>query len=123
MLISTESKTKLISSNIYSVENCSTNDCQNVMSCTKPDFVREFKCSYCGKTFLRKFLLQQHFRVHTGERPYVCQICKKAFTQPGHLKKHSMIHSGERPYKCQFCEYSSIEFYTLRKHISMKHSM
>ncbi|XP_049513881.1 zinc finger protein 501-like [Dermacentor silvarum] len=45
--------------------------------------IREYphKCSYCRKMFQKKFHLDNHIRVHTGERPFGCHLCPMTFTQ------------------------------------------
>ena len=45
-------------------------------------------CSICGYQSDRKANLEQHLRVHTGERPFKCELCSKAFTQRSTLKRH-----------------------------------
>ena len=35
-----------------------------------------------------------------GERPYKCSQCFKTFRKKVHLNQHCRIHSGERPYGC-----------------------
>uniref|UniRef100_A0A7S3J2Q3 C2H2-type domain-containing protein n=1 Tax=Euplotes harpa TaxID=151035 RepID=A0A7S3J2Q3_9SPIT len=47
-------------------------------------------CCYqgCGKTFNKTWNILDHFKIHTGERPYECKACMKSFTQNGNLTKH-----------------------------------
>ena len=56
-----------------------------------------FKCKICSQTFTRKYNLDNHERIHTGEKPYQCDICKKSFAQKSNFVKHKKIHTGEKP--------------------------
>lgn len=49
-----------------------------------------FKCKYpgCGSMFKKSCNLRDHFRKHTGMRPFSCQFCHKTFTQSGNLGRH-----------------------------------
>ena len=49
-------------------------------------------CPVCGKQFATKHNLGQHWRVHSGERPFSCLVCGKGFKQKAHMQKHLSSH-------------------------------
>ena len=65
---------------------------------------RPFVCEQCGSSFVRRSEMALHNRiVHTGERPYQCAYCPKNFQRRDLMRKHERIHTDTRPYACQFC--------------------
>ncbi|CAH1794359.1 unnamed protein product [Owenia fusiformis] len=91
-----------------------------------------YVCSYpqCSLKFSRPSRLEQHFRVHTGEKPYKCDhpSCGKEYARPAHLKRHkSNSHVEKQTVEMMICVEKDCKavFETLlglRKHHAAKHS-
>ncbi|KAL0124430.1 hypothetical protein PUN28_006339 [Cardiocondyla obscurior] len=47
-----------------------------------------FKCNECDKRFRKKLDLQEHYNIHSGEKPFVCQLCNTAFYLRRQLSAH-----------------------------------
>ena len=46
-----------------------------------------------GKQFTKSWNILDHFKVHTGDRPFVCETWGRAFSQKGNLSKHTKLHT------------------------------
>jgi uncharacterized Zn-finger protein len=88
------------SEDIISYENCSSKTFKGVpaswhqtIKVRNPQTQRiklYFKCMYpnCQSVFKKSCNLRDHFRKHTGQRPFTCKFCDKTFTQSGNLGRH-----------------------------------
>lgn len=74
-------------------------------------------CKDCGKTFTRRSSLIDHFRIHSGEKPFKCDICNKNFSKKYNLVVHKMRHRGEKPFQCKICSKSFLLKHELNSHI------
>lgn len=84
-----------------------------------------FECQVCNKTFGYKHVLQNHEKVHTGEKSFRCTKCNKCFRRDHHLKVHMRLHSGEKPYTCTFstCDRRFAQVANLRRHLKVHDKM
>ena len=58
-----------------------------------------------------------------SQKKYVCVLCEKRFDRRGKLEQHMRIHNGEKPFACMMCSYRSNQNCNLRKHMRRTHQV
>jgi KRAB domain-containing zinc finger protein len=85
-----------------------------------------FICTFenCGYRTHRKFLLNQHARIHTEEKPYKCPACRFAAAQLATLRRHERTHRDEKTFKCSHpgCSFAAKQKYNLQQHVKEQHT-
>ena len=78
------------------------------------------ECEICGKTFTRLTNLQQHVRIHSGDKVYNCKFCPEGFDSEyaykQHMKSHPENQRSKKGFHCQLCDESFKEPSSLISH-------
>ncbi|XP_053668267.1 zinc finger protein 501 [Anopheles marshallii] len=75
-------------------------------------------CNYCGQKFLTSGNFARHIKlVHRGIKEFKCTYCERTFGKAETLKNHVMTHTGEKPYKCSVCSKQFIQSYAFQTHV------
>ena len=79
-----------------------------------------FKCKICEKHVRCEKTLIEHFRIHTGEKPYTCHVCGRQFRLLSQLTRHvSDVHEHFRKHPCNICGRRFANRAALRDHTTI----
>lgn len=81
------------------------------------------ECPICNRILSCRSALRQHYRIHTGERPFRCRLCNRTFTTKGNLKTHISVHKLKpfikTQHKCPICHKHYSNALVLQQHIKI----
>ena len=73
-----------------------------------PDPIRlgpnEYACPLCSKIMKKKNHMEDHIRIHTGEKSFRCIICNHLFTRKSSLNRHKEKCSRHHELKIEIRE-------------------
>lgn len=67
---------------------------------SKKGWIKKYQCLFgeCRMEFSKSCHLRNHFRKHTGFKPFSCPICEQPFSQLGNKNKHMLTIHKVQPY-------------------------
>lgn len=80
----------------------------------------EFQCAICRQRFKSEDAKESH-QNHCNKRNYECYLCRYSTWHKSRFTQHFRIHTGERPFQCSHCSERFGQTSSLNYHIKRNH--
>jgi uncharacterized Zn-finger protein len=60
---------------------------------------KSIRCSECDNAFAYSSMIKSHWKIHSGDKPFVFLVCFQSYTRKDNRNGHMRIHTGEKPFK------------------------
>lgn len=78
-----------------------SNDSDRVEDCSYQQQIPpqgNLNCPVCYRAFFTKSDMLRHYRIHTGEKPFICPFCPYRANQKPNVSRHIKSRHPEQPY-------------------------
>merc|ERR1712228_69315 len=86
---------------------------------TVRSLIKQYRCKHCSFSTKWKCSLQNHQKLHSGEKPFKCKHCDYACRQKCNLKVHNLQHTGHKPHECRICHKRFRTSTNLKSHLKV----
>ena len=77
----------------------------------------------CGFSSRKWNHAREHYKTHSGEKPFQCKLCDKKFSQKGSCINHIRTHNDSFKFKCSYCDSKFADRRYLKKHNTAEHGI
>ncbi|KAM7380860.1 hypothetical protein PAMP_004130 [Pampus punctatissimus] len=96
---------------------CKQERCMTQHVALKHKGARPHRCRFCPFSTTRRYRLEEHESLHTGNGRRSCNMCDKTFGAVTKLHQHKMrVHDKQPTHFCSLCDFSGYTLDDVRRH-------